>query len=236
MHITKLRRKRMLKHDIRPDHSVPPGVDPPIGHERQLCSVVIAEPMGEVETVAVSGDFDAATSGNLRRLWTDTTAASVLVDMSSVTFIDAAGVGVLIEVRECLARESRRLLLMALPARVRRLFELVGVCDHLGVEPRPEHRSRWSEAGSSVDGGPEAHVEQSVGRRATLHLGGSWDARSRAAMGEAVSELIERGIVEVRMDMSYMIRIDTDGAAAIQSGLRRLAAARIEFQSGLVAR
>ena len=47
-----------------------------------------------------------------------------------------AGVGVLIEVCECLAGESRRLRLTEVPAFLRRLFELVGVCDQVSLEPQ----------------------------------------------------------------------------------------------------
>src|SRR4051812_4580480 len=89
---------------------------------------------------------------------------------------------------------------------------------------------------ASAHDGPEARIEQMAGRRATVHLGGQWDGRSRAAMTEAVTQLIEGRIVDVELDMSRMTAIDQAGVTAIRSGLRRLTAARIPFRSGLASR
>jgi anti-anti-sigma factor len=84
-------------------------------------------------SVVVSGDLDIATASTLEEISAVTAAEIVALDMSGVTFMDASAVASLIRLRCSLARNGRTLCLDSVPPGPRRLLELAGVCDLLGV-------------------------------------------------------------------------------------------------------
>ena len=91
-------------------------------------------------TLVVGGDVDLASAPALREALAD--PAVVVVDMAAVTFIDAAGLGVLIEAH----RRHRAGLTLRVPsAIVRRLLALTGHLDTFAIiecRARPEVGSR----------------------------------------------------------------------------------------------
>ncbi len=83
--------------------------------------------------LVVAGELDIATSPRLdealaRALATD--AASIVIDLSAVSFIDSTGLHVLIRYTRAPAGRAR-VSLTRPSAQARRLFELSGMLDHL---------------------------------------------------------------------------------------------------------
>jgi anti-sigma B factor antagonist len=89
--------------------------------------------------VAVSGELDAYTAPALRGAFEGMVVASgnpvVDVDLSAVTFIDAAGIGVLVGEHRELEHRGGCLVLTGVPPRMHRLFELAGVAQVFTVHP-----------------------------------------------------------------------------------------------------
>jgi anti-anti-sigma factor len=83
---------------------------------------LILSPGGEL-TVAEAPDLRA----QLLAAINESGDRAIVVDLSSVTFIDAAAVGVLVGARERLTQDGRELRLAAPSKHVRRTLELVGL-------------------------------------------------------------------------------------------------------------
>jgi anti-sigma B factor antagonist len=85
-----------------------------------------------VPELALDGDIDFSAT---RELWRAATCAMdrfgpyVVMDLSGVTFIDVAGLGILVHVQEEAARRGGRLTLASVPTNVAKLMRLTGV-DH----------------------------------------------------------------------------------------------------------
>jgi anti-sigma B factor antagonist len=100
---------------------------------------VTVMPGGHV-VVALSGEFDIATVPATRALLAELTSAPVTgitVDLGGLTFVDAAGLGVLAgasRAAQCLPGGYR---LAAVPARVLHLLRLTGLDRQLAVFPAP---------------------------------------------------------------------------------------------------
>jgi anti-anti-sigma factor len=86
-------------------------------------------------SVALMGEIDIATAWRLRQAVLDQHAEVVALDLSEVTFIDAAGLRSLLEASDRLAAAGRRLLLVDASECVRRLLATVGLLDELRISP-----------------------------------------------------------------------------------------------------
>jgi anti-sigma B factor antagonist len=85
-------------------------------------------------TMLVSGELDIATTGQLRarfeQVLTDDKPARIILDMRAVTFIAAAGIGLLSELSDMAARHDSVLLLGEVSPVVTRLLTIVGLAGH----------------------------------------------------------------------------------------------------------
>lgn len=85
--------------------------------------------------IAVTGELDAATAGDLRdHVVPD--QGDVHLDLSGVDFIDSSGLAAIIESHLRLSAVNSRLLIVDRSPAVQRVFELSGVADRLNlIEP-----------------------------------------------------------------------------------------------------
>jgi anti-sigma B factor antagonist len=96
------------------------------------CTVNWARGECGTATVVVSGEVDAATAPLLERAFEEAGRVAsdvIVVDVAEVTFMDAAGLRVLLVAQAAAARRHARLRFDRLSASVRRLFEVAGVED-----------------------------------------------------------------------------------------------------------
>jgi anti-anti-sigma factor len=107
-----------------------------------MVGVPVLRPAGEVDVAAVAV---------LRPSWLalcDLTRPDlVVVDLTDVTFLDGAGVGLLVALRNRQQRHGGRVHLRSVPWRVGKVLQLTGVAGLFPVEPAPRPRS----AGDVVD-------------------------------------------------------------------------------------
>jgi anti-sigma B factor antagonist len=90
----------------------------------------------ESQVVALEGEIDLASRDDvLRRLITETTAPSVIVDLSAVTFADSSGLGAILDSLAALQAEGRTLRIIDPSHAVRILLELTSTAGLLGVDP-----------------------------------------------------------------------------------------------------
>jgi anti-sigma B factor antagonist len=97
---------------------------------------VQAETMDGLHTVTVSGELDQGTAPELRRALAgvlDGQSGGVLVDLSDCAFIDSTGLSLLVETKRHLSEESRRFGVCCADADVRRLLELTGIDQAVGL-------------------------------------------------------------------------------------------------------
>jgi anti-anti-sigma factor len=91
--------------------------------------------------VAVSGEIDVSTSGELRSALRDphARAAAVVLDLRDVTFMDSSGLGVIVGQHKR-AREEGYGFAVAIAgaANVRRILELSGLTDVLRIVDSPD--------------------------------------------------------------------------------------------------
>ena len=86
-------------------------------------------------TVALLGQIDIASAWRLRDAVLGQPTEVVVLDLSGVTFMDAAGVRALLEARDAAAVDGRRVVVHRPSACVRRLLAVVGLIDALVEEP-----------------------------------------------------------------------------------------------------
>ncbi|MFD9943918.1 STAS domain-containing protein [Nonomuraea sp. NPDC059023] len=87
-------------------------------------------------TVSVAGEIDIATIGQLRRYVLEIVARGVrrvVLDMTKVSFIDAAGLGAMVGLASVAAQGGVSLGLGEVSAAVTRLVELTGLGDRFAV-------------------------------------------------------------------------------------------------------
>ena len=97
---------------------------------------VQAESLDGLHSVTVSGELDQSTAPELRAALSDAFGVesdSVLVDLSDCGFIDSTGLSLLVETKRHLAEESRRFGVCCPDADVRRLLELTGIDQAVGL-------------------------------------------------------------------------------------------------------
>ena len=128
--------------------------------------------------VTVSGEIDVTTAGQLRGRLDGPVSRGrqVIIDFSRVTFIDAAGAGVLAGAAARAAARGGSLRLAAAGKRVRRVLALTGLDRSIPLaatvaEARAVLRSA---PGSRADGGAGADRAQDGQRRPVRYAGGDF--------------------------------------------------------------
>ena len=85
---------------------------------------------GEIHTIRLIGELDLATAddveGELERV-EETDAASIVLDLSGLSFMDSTGVRLIVNAHTRARADSRRLTLLRGQAAVQRVMELSGV-------------------------------------------------------------------------------------------------------------
>ena len=103
---------------------------------------VDAESDGNLHTVMVHGELDQGTAPELRGALGSALGEStvaVLVDLSGCEFIDSTGLSLLVEAKRRLGEEQRSFGVCCPDAEVRRLLELTGIDEAVGLfETRDE--------------------------------------------------------------------------------------------------
>ncbi|MEP6600171.1 MAG: STAS domain-containing protein [Actinomycetota bacterium] len=93
--------------------------------------------------LVVTGEVDLASVDQFRiaatRLLTGRAASALRVDLSAVTFIDAAGVGALITIRNAAGHQGKRLVLISPAPCVRRILTLTQLTDAFDVDSPESH-------------------------------------------------------------------------------------------------
>jgi len=80
-----------------------------------------------VTVVVVSGEIDVCTAPALARQLDQVAGPGVVLDVSGVRFLDAAGLRVLESLEERLRASGGQLVLAAVPRPVRRIVEIIGI-------------------------------------------------------------------------------------------------------------
>jgi anti-sigma B factor antagonist len=97
---------------------------------------VTSEPGGPMRMVNVQGELDQGTAPELRIALGDALGGpeeAVLVDLSDCNFIDSTGLSLLVEAKRKLGDERRRFGVCCPDADVRRLLELTGIDQAVGL-------------------------------------------------------------------------------------------------------
>jgi anti-sigma B factor antagonist len=92
--------------------------------------------MDGMHAVNVSGELDQSTAPELRTALSEVLggeSGGVLVDLSDCAFIDSTGLSLLVETKRQLADESRRFGVCCPDPDVRRLLELTGIDQAVGL-------------------------------------------------------------------------------------------------------
>ena len=88
---------------------------------------------GGLTVVSPYGEVDVATAPALREHLDqviERDRGPVVIDLTSVTFIDSTGLGVLISARKLCADAERDLRIVVSEPRIRKVFEITGLTDH----------------------------------------------------------------------------------------------------------
>ena len=100
--------------------------------------------MNRVPVLRPSGEIDIAAVASLRTSWLaladERRPDVIVVDLSEVTFMDVAGAGLLVALRNRQHVHGGRVHLRRVPAQVARLLQLIGLSGSLPVEPAPPPR------------------------------------------------------------------------------------------------
>lgn len=89
---------------------------------------------GTTRTVAVAGEVDIATAGEVRAALAvalPTAAETVVLDLGGVTFLDSSGVHAVLDAVRHAQALGRRFVVLPGPAPVHEVFELAGVTGHV---------------------------------------------------------------------------------------------------------
>jgi anti-anti-sigma factor len=98
---------------------------------------IVALP-GPQTTVSLAGELDPATAPDLQarllELAADPAVNRVVIDLAQISFLDSAGLRVLVSANEALRSRSAELVLRGPSANVRRVLEVTGLTDLISVE------------------------------------------------------------------------------------------------------
>jgi anti-sigma B factor antagonist len=114
---------------------------------------------GTTVTVSVTGELDIATRPAFETYLDEILGAGpgqVILDVSGLCFIDAAGLGALASLRSRAGHQHMPLLLTGVSARMLQLIGIVGLTDHILVPPypRPAMTRPPAPSGRVLQGGP----------------------------------------------------------------------------------
>jgi anti-anti-sigma factor len=87
-------------------------------------------------TLALKGEIDFGNVAQLRAELAQvirSNAGNLTVDLAGVSFLDSTTIGVLIQAKKRLAQRESELIIIRPQPRVRRIFEMAGLMDYLGV-------------------------------------------------------------------------------------------------------
>ena len=108
---------------------------PPLPEPNQGDGVVIEPPYftiswsHDTRVVVLAGELDLATAPELEKVLSHFESGSVTIDMSEVTFIDAAVLGILMKTNTRLRRAHGKLTVFGARPLIQRLFGLTGLTD-----------------------------------------------------------------------------------------------------------
>jgi anti-sigma B factor antagonist len=103
-----------------------------------LCDEAVDE---TTHVVSPKGEVDLVTAPQLGRCLlglADDRKTGVVVDLSSVTFIDSTGLGVLLNALKALASRHGKMVLVCPNERVLRPFQVTGLADRIPIFPSRE--------------------------------------------------------------------------------------------------
>ena len=84
--------------------------------------------------VALSGELDVSSAPELERCLSELEAEShsdVVLDLSELSFVDSAGISVLVKAKHQAEAKGRQLVLRGPPPQVQRIFAVIGISDWL---------------------------------------------------------------------------------------------------------
>ena len=112
-----------------------PSVASPPAAARSDFRCTLRESGRNASWIRVAGELDLATAPQLERALCEAKvrARSVVLDLRALTFMDCAGVGVIVRSNQRAKRMGRRLVLVRGPAQVHCLFALSGTADGLEI-------------------------------------------------------------------------------------------------------
>jgi anti-sigma B factor antagonist len=89
-----------------------------------------SEPRPHCRVIAVAGELDLAVAGQLESALARTAGVGeVLIDLGACEFLDSTGLALLVNTRNAMRDEGRRLAAFAPSAQVARLIEVTGLAD-----------------------------------------------------------------------------------------------------------
>ena len=106
-------------------------------HSDSDFSVVRLSHSGSVTVIAVAGELDLAGAPALQEcLWEAAArgAETVVIDFGSLTYIDSAGLGVLVSAHKRLESTGGSLVISQPNERVMRIFTVSGLCNFLNIK------------------------------------------------------------------------------------------------------
>jgi anti-sigma B factor antagonist len=86
-----------------------------------------ATKVGDVHVVALRGEMDMATVGDLSDWLVEIAGSSVVVDLSQVAFMDSSGIAALVQARNRMAEDGNELILTRPIPMVKRILEIVAL-------------------------------------------------------------------------------------------------------------
>jgi anti-sigma B factor antagonist len=104
--------------------------------------------LGDTHVVSLAGELDLSTASQLRRFLAgvaeSATAATIVVDMTEVSFIDAHSIGVLVSASTVASRAGRVWRVAGLHGLPEKVFELVGLHD-MTASAAPAEAEGWAD-------------------------------------------------------------------------------------------
>jgi anti-sigma B factor antagonist len=89
-----------------------------------------SEPDPDCRVIAIAGELDLAVAGQLESALSRTAGiAEVLIDLSDCEFLDSTGLALIVNTRNAMRDEGRRLAAFAPSAQVARLIEVTGLAE-----------------------------------------------------------------------------------------------------------
>lgn len=87
---------------------------------------------GDTRVVSLAGELDLLGADRVRTALTAFTGATLVADVSELTFIDARGVSALVDADREIQARGNELHIVGAAGLVRRVFEICGLDDRLG--------------------------------------------------------------------------------------------------------